>query len=279
MPAELNATSAGAKTCEFETAATVIASGAVPGEPAVPKPKSSRSFPAEMTGTTPAAATLFVAAIRTSFSGSACGTAAGEVDDVHAVLDRLLERLGDLRRLGDVAEGRRDVEDAVVADEGLRRDAGEPAGRRVVVARRRAGARVAGGDARDVRAVERRLAVERRASPGASEPGPGNARATMIFPFVNCVWPSGKPVGAVKPAPLRNGFVLSTPSSTTPIFTPSPFAPVAAWKTSAPITVGLRFSARWYVKLGQTRAAKLWRESFGSCFAGIETANPLSTTW
>ena len=27
------------------------------------------------------------------------------------------------------------------------------------------------------------------------------------------------------------------------------------------------------------RAAKLCRESFGSCGAGIETANPLSTTW
>ena len=73
MPPELYATSAGAKTCEFETAATVIASGAVPGEPAVPNPKSSRSFPAEMTGTTPAAATLFVASIRTSFRGSDCG--------------------------------------------------------------------------------------------------------------------------------------------------------------------------------------------------------------
>ena len=80
--------------------------------------------------------------------------------------------------------------------------------------------------------------------PAAPEPGPGNARATMILPFVNFVWPSGKPAGGVKPAPLRNGFVLSTPSSTTPILTPSPFPPVAAWKTSAPITVGLRFSAR-----------------------------------
>src|SRR5512133_4091083 len=49
--------SAGAKTWVFEVAATVIASGAVPGEPAVPKPKSSRSFPAEITGTTPALAT------------------------------------------------------------------------------------------------------------------------------------------------------------------------------------------------------------------------------
>ena len=66
----------------------------------------------------------------------------------------------------------------------------------------------------------------------------------MIFPFVNFVWPIGKPAGGVKPAPLRKGFVLSMPSSTMPILTPSPFAPVAAWKTSAPITAGLRFSAR-----------------------------------
>ena len=72
-PALLNAPSAGAKTCELETAATEIASGAVLGEPAVPKPKSSRSLPAAMTGTTPAAATLSTAATSTSFSGSACG--------------------------------------------------------------------------------------------------------------------------------------------------------------------------------------------------------------
>ena len=102
-PALLNAPSAGEKTCEFETAATEIASGAVLGEPDVPKPKSSRSLPAAMTGTTPAAATLSTAAISTSFSGSGLGPTAGEVDDVHAVLDRLLERvddLGDVRRCG-----------------------------------------------------------------------------------------------------------------------------------------------------------------------------------
>src|ERR1043166_5333988 len=80
--------------------------------------------------------------------------------------------------------------------------------------------------------------------PAAPDPGPGKARATMIFPFVNCVSPSGKPAGGVKPAPLRNGFVLSTPSSTTPIFTPSPLAPVVWWGTSAPMTGGARFRAR-----------------------------------
>src|SRR5205814_6169091 len=48
----------GEKTWLFETAATEIASGAVPGEPTDPSPQSSRSLPAEITGTTPAAATL-----------------------------------------------------------------------------------------------------------------------------------------------------------------------------------------------------------------------------
>ncbi len=65
--------SAGAKTCVFETAATEIASGAVPGEPTVPRPKSSRSFPAAMTGTTPAFATLRTASTRASFAGSVSG--------------------------------------------------------------------------------------------------------------------------------------------------------------------------------------------------------------
>jgi len=65
--------SAGEKTCVFDTAATEIASGAVPGEPADPRPKSSRSLPAAITGTTPAAATLWIAATSASFAGSICG--------------------------------------------------------------------------------------------------------------------------------------------------------------------------------------------------------------
>ena len=65
--------SAGAKTCEFEVAATEIASGAVPGEPVVPRPKSSRSLPAAITGTTPASATLRTASYIASFAGSVCG--------------------------------------------------------------------------------------------------------------------------------------------------------------------------------------------------------------
>ena len=65
--------SAGAKTCVFEVAATEIASGAVPGEPAVPSPKSSRSLPAAITGTTPASAVLWIASYIASFAGSVCG--------------------------------------------------------------------------------------------------------------------------------------------------------------------------------------------------------------
>src|SRR5262249_21145985 len=65
--------SAGAKTCEFETAATAIPSGAVAGDPVDPSPQSSRSFPAAITGTTPAAAVLSIAGIKASFAGSVCG--------------------------------------------------------------------------------------------------------------------------------------------------------------------------------------------------------------
>ena len=65
--------SAGAKTCAFDVAATAIASGAVPGEPAVPSPKSSRSLPAAITGTTPARAVLWIASYIASFAGSVCG--------------------------------------------------------------------------------------------------------------------------------------------------------------------------------------------------------------
>ena len=65
--------SAGAKTWVFETAATEIASGAVPGEPSEPSPKSSRSFPAAITVTTPAATTPCTASTSASFAGSICG--------------------------------------------------------------------------------------------------------------------------------------------------------------------------------------------------------------
>ena len=81
--------------------------------------------------------------------------AAGEVDHVHAVANRRFEGGDDLRRVADVADRRRHVEDAVVADVGTGCDAGEPGRLRMVGAggRRRVG--VAGGDPGDVRAVER----------------------------------------------------------------------------------------------------------------------------
>ena len=62
--------STGAKTWVFETAATVIASGADPGDPTEPMPNWSRSFPAEITGTTPAAVTLRMTSIIASLAGS-----------------------------------------------------------------------------------------------------------------------------------------------------------------------------------------------------------------
>jgi hypothetical protein len=61
------------KTWRFDAAATEIAAGALLGEPTEPKPKSSRSLPAEITGTTPAAATLSRASIRASAEGSTSG--------------------------------------------------------------------------------------------------------------------------------------------------------------------------------------------------------------
>ncbi len=61
------------KTCELVVAPTAIASGAVAGEPAVPRPKKSLSFPAETIGTTPARTTLATVSINASVRGSACG--------------------------------------------------------------------------------------------------------------------------------------------------------------------------------------------------------------
>ena len=61
------------KTWELVVAPTAIASGAVAGEPAVPRPKKSRSFPAETIGTTPARTTLATVSISASVRGSACG--------------------------------------------------------------------------------------------------------------------------------------------------------------------------------------------------------------
>ena len=121
-PAAVTA-SAGAKTWVFESAATEIASGAVPGEPVEPSPYSSRSLPAEMTGTTPAAATLRTASTSASLAGSVCGPPPEKLITSMPSRHRRLERGHDLRRVADVADRRRHVEDAVVADLGARRDA------------------------------------------------------------------------------------------------------------------------------------------------------------
>ena len=72
MPGAVTA-SACAKIWLFVTAATEIASGAVPGDPTDPRPKSSRSLPAAITGTTPADATLWTASTSASFAGSVIG--------------------------------------------------------------------------------------------------------------------------------------------------------------------------------------------------------------
>jgi len=61
------------KTCAFVVAPTAIDSGAVAGDPAVPSPKKSRSFPAEITATTPARTTFATAGTSASVRGSACG--------------------------------------------------------------------------------------------------------------------------------------------------------------------------------------------------------------
>ena len=107
------------------------------------------------------------------------------------------------------------------------------------------GAGHARGDPGDVRAVERVLPVQRRGGPAAPSPGPGKARATITFGVVHFLPPFGKPAGYEKPAGLKNGFVSSTPSSTTPILIPWPRPPVVAQNVSARITDGLWFVSRW----------------------------------
>ncbi len=146
-----------------DVAATVIASGAAAGEPTVPSPKSSRSLPAAITGTTPASVTLWIVSNIASFAGSVCGPPPEKLMTFMPSVDGCLERLDDLRRVGLVADRRRDREDAVVADPGLRRDAREVGDRRVVGPGRSVRALVAGGDAGDMRAVRLRRVERARA--------------------------------------------------------------------------------------------------------------------
>src|SRR5215470_14285307 len=54
----------------LETAAAVIAFAALPGDETLPRPKSSKSFPAAMVGTTPASAAALIAVTTMSRAGS-----------------------------------------------------------------------------------------------------------------------------------------------------------------------------------------------------------------
>ena len=151
----------GEKTCVFETAATVIALGDEPGEPMEPVPNWSRSLPAEITGTTPAAVTFLDHVDHRVVRRFGLGAAAREVDDVHAVTHGELEGRGDLGCVGDVADRGRHVEDAVVPDVRARRDTRQAARRRMVGTAGRAGPGVAGCDAGDMRRVEGGGAIDR----------------------------------------------------------------------------------------------------------------------
>jgi len=56
------------------TAAAVIACAALPGEDTLPPPKSAKSFPAAIVGTTPASAAPLIAATTRSREGSTSGS-------------------------------------------------------------------------------------------------------------------------------------------------------------------------------------------------------------
>ncbi len=97
----------GPKTCAFATAPTLIASGAVAGDPAVPRPKKSRSLPAEMIGTTPARTTFVDRLDEDVRARIGLRATAGEVDDVHPVAHGSLERGDDLRAVRRAATSER----------------------------------------------------------------------------------------------------------------------------------------------------------------------------
>ena len=61
-------------TSDFFAAATVMARGALPGEPTEPRPKPSKSLPAAMVGTTPARAAPSIALTTMSRLGSISGS-------------------------------------------------------------------------------------------------------------------------------------------------------------------------------------------------------------
>ena len=71
---EKSAMPSAGKPRPFDTAATEIAPGALPGEPIEPRPNSSKSLPAATTGTTPAAAAASIASTTRSREGSISGS-------------------------------------------------------------------------------------------------------------------------------------------------------------------------------------------------------------
>ena len=202
--------SAGPKTCVFDSAATEIASGAVPGEPgraeaevvAVVAGRDDR----DDAGGGDVADRLDERVV----GRVGLGPAAGEVDHVHPVADGGLERGDDLRRVGDVPDRRRHVEDAVVADPRAGRDAREAGRRRVVAA---AGAR----RARRCRRRCRRRACRGRTRRGstrepAARAGAGpeeRARDDHLRRRPAACRPCGKPARVAEARPgRRSGFVV-----------------------------------------------------------------------
>ena len=97
------------KTCAFATAPTLIASGAVAGEPAVPRPKKSRSLPGRDDRHDAGANDVRDGLDEDVRAGIGLRATAREVDDVHPVAHGGLERGDDLRavRRAATAERRR----------------------------------------------------------------------------------------------------------------------------------------------------------------------------
>ena len=154
---------------------------------------------------------------------------AREVDDVHPVTDRGLERSDDLRAVRRAApaqwRGGRDVEHAVVPDLRARRDPGHVVDRRVTPALGLVAEPAPPGldvrrDPGDDPGDERPVEETSRFSTEPVPPGPAKPRAAITFGDVPPPVPFGNPGGNEKPVGSRNGCSLSTPSSTTATFTP-----------------------------------------------------------
>ena len=115
------------KTCEFAVAPTLSASGAVAGRADGAEPEEVAVVPGGDHGQDAGADDVRDRLHHRVRPRVGLRPAAGEVDDVHPVRDRGLERGHDLRRRAGAAaaERKRDVEDAVVTDVRARRDAAD----------------------------------------------------------------------------------------------------------------------------------------------------------